>query len=365
MHDALQGVTVLEVGALTPGKYCGYLMTGWGAKSIRIERETQQGDISNEDLQLNRGKRSMVLNLRDEVDRKVLLDLARTADVLIESYRPGVTKRLGIDYDAIRGLNDRIIYCSLSGFGQDGPDANRAAYDLLFQAETGIFHTSQANNTEYMTSQTYLADSTAGLTAAFAITAALQARSHTGMGRHIDLSIQESLFSLLSVSHGTVRDGVPVSGRDSVNRSHRPIYNIYQARDGRSVALTAFSEASGRALFRYFGDEDLCQYGHDFGQRGAEAKAFLQRCFLEHDAQYWVEILGALEIEIALVQTPEEAFENKQLQSRNMILDTKDQAGQKLRQIGFPATSRRAPAIEPAPNAGAHQPSINEGSDHE
>jgi crotonobetainyl-CoA:carnitine CoA-transferase CaiB-like acyl-CoA transferase len=357
MFDALRGVTVLEVGAMTPGKYCGFLMVGWGAQSIRIERAAGDGGISNEDLQLNRGKQSMVLNLRDEADLETLLNLARTADVLIESYRPGVTARLGIDYDAIQALNPGIIYCSLSGFGQSGGQANRAAYDLMFMSETGLLHALQAGAGAPATPHTYLADATAGLTAAFAITSALHARGQTGRGRHIDLSIQESLFSLLSVSHGTQRQAagvsvgvsVGVSGLESAQRAARPIFGIYQARDGRAIALTALREVSCRALFRYFGNEDLWRHGHDVGENGQAAKAFLEQRFAENDAQYWVETLGQLDIEIALVQSPEEAFDNEQLRGRNMIVDTLDPFGQPLRQIGFPATSRNGPALAPAP----------------
>ena len=349
MFDSLRGVSILEVGAMTPGKYCGFLMVDWGARSMRIERTGGDGGISNEDLQLNRGKQSKVLNLRDPSDRGTLLDLAREADVLIECYRPGVTARLGIDYDTIQAINERIIYCSLTGFGQAGGKANRAAYDLLFMAETGLLHALQGGNGDPASPQTYLADAAAGLTAAFAITSALHARRRTRRDRHIDLSIQESLFSLLSVSHGTRRGAEAVSGGESAQRSRRPIYNIYTARDGRAIALTALSEASGRALFRYFRDEERWRDGHDFGELGAKAKAFLARCFLANDAAYWVQTLGRLDIEIALVQRPEDAFDNEQLRARNMLLETTDHLGQPLRQIGYPATSHAAPALDPAP----------------
>lgn len=349
MFDSLRGVSILEVGAMTPGKYCGFLMVGWGARSMRIERAGGDGGISNEDLQLNRGKQSKVLNLREAADRETFLGLAREADVLIECYRPGVTARLGIDYDTIQAINDGIIYCSLTGFGQAGGEANRAAYDLLFMAETGLLHALQGGNGEPASPQTYLADAAAGLTAAFAVTSALHARGQSGRGRQIDLSIQESLFSLLSVSHGTQRGGEAVSGGESAQRSRRPIYNIYTTRDGRAIALTALSEASGRALFRYFGHEEGWLDGHDIGQRGAETTSFLARCFMANDAAYWVETLGRLDIEIALVQRPQDAFDNAQLRARNMMLDTTDHLHQPLRQIGHPATSRRAPALAPAP----------------
>lgn len=358
MLDALQDITVLEVGVMTPGKYCGFLMTGWGAKSIRIERDSSRDGISNEDLLLNRGKQSIALNLRDPNERKILFELAQTADVLIESYRPGVTARLEIDYDVIRAVNNQIIYCSLSGFGRTGPDAGRAAYDLLFQAESGLLHALHANGSEIVPPQVYLADAIAGLMAAFAIAAALQARTRTGRGRQIDLSMQESLFSLLSVSHGTIRDGEAISARDSANWSRRPVYNVYRARDGRYVAITALSEKSCRALFRYFGNEDLWEQGFAIGDAGRESIDFLQQCFARNDARHWVDALAALEIEIAMVKTPQEAFDSPQLHARNMSIATEDRSGRLLRQIGFPATPRAAPDLDPAPEPGADRQAI-------
>ena len=340
---------------MTPGQYSGFLMTGWGATAIRIERDHGPDGITNEDLLLNRGKKSVVLNLRDADDHAAFMALAREADVLIESYRPGVTTRLGIGYDAIRAINPGIIYCSLSGFGQTGPDAMRAAYDMLFQAESGLLHALNANAAELTAPQTYIADAGNGLMAAFAICAALQGRNRTGQGRHIDLSMQETVFSLLSVSHGTMRDGVPISGQDAAQRSMRPANNIYRGRDGRHVVITAMSEKSCRALFGHLGNEDLWRQGLTIGDPENPAKAFLQARFAENDAQHWVDTLSALEIEIGLVNTPYEAFNNPQLNARNMVLDTVDQQGNPLRQIGFPATSKGTPDLAPAPEPGAHQ----------
>ncbi|MBT3370446.1 MAG: CoA transferase [Rhodospirillaceae bacterium] len=355
MKDALKGISILEVGVMTPGQYCGFLMTGWGATSIRIERDHAANGISNEDLLLNRGKQSVVLNLRDPDDHAAFLELARTADVLIESYRPGVSTRLGIDYDAIRAINPGIIYCSQSGFGQNGPEAGRAAYDMLFQAETGLLHALNANASEITAPQTYIADAANGLMAAFAISAALQGRNQTGEGRHIDLSMQETAFSLLSVSHGTMRDGQPVSGNDAADRSLRPANNIYRTRDDRHIVITAISEKSCRALFRHLGDEEQWQLGLETGNPKNQAKAFLQERFAGNDAQHWVDVLTPLGIEIGMVKTPEEAFDSPQLAARNMVLDTHDHAGNALRQIGFPATPKATPHLEPAPEPGANQ----------
>lgn len=358
MHDALTGVTVLEVGVLTPGKYCGYLLVGWGARSIRIERAPVPDDVDEEDLLLNRGKQSVVLNLKEDADRAAFLDLARGADVLIESYRPGVADRLGIGYGAIRAVNQGIVYCSLSGFGQHGPSADRAAYDLLFQAETGFLHALSANGSGLAVPQTYVADAVSGLMAAFAIAAALQGRSRSGQGRHIDLSMQESVFSLLSVSHGTIRGGRAIIAERTAAGSRRPTYNVYATADRRHVAITALGERSSRALFGFFGREDLWEQGLAAGDAGRAATEFLASRFAEGDAHHWIEALSALGIEIGPVRTPGEAFDDPQLVARNMSIETEDRTGRRLRQIGHPATSARPPRLGPAPLPGKAPPPI-------
>ncbi len=349
MENALKGVTVLEVGVMTPGKYCGFLLSGWGAESIRVERPGQESEPSTEDLMLNRGKQSIALNLRAPEGREILLRLCKNADVLIESYRPGVMTRLGIDYDIVRAVNGTLVYCSLSGFGQDGPDHMQPAFDLLFQARSGLSHL--LTEDVPISPKTWLADSISGLMAAFAISAALRQREATGVGTHIDLAMLDSLFSLLSVSHGTMREKSPFGGAEAENRARRPAYNIYQAGDGRYVALAAARNVSCRALFVHLGRPDLAELALVPGDSSREVFDFLTESFLTKPARDWVKELSALDIEIAPVNTPEEAFDDPQLNSRGMILKTKHPSVGPLRQIGFPA----APAGTPPPAPGIGQ----------
>lgn len=354
MENALKGVTILEVGVLTPGKYCGFLLTGWGAKSIRVERPGQDGALSNEDLLLNRGKQSIALNLRAPEGRDILLRLCEAADVLIESYRPGVAARLGIDYDAVRTVNDAIVYCSLSGFGQDGPDNMQPGYDLLFQARSGLSHLLAADTP--VSPLTWLSDSVSGLMAATAVSAALRQREATGSGTYIDLAMQESLFSLLSVSHGMMKDGLPMTGANAKNWARRPAYNIHEAGDGRHVALAAARPASCEALFTHLGRPDLAPLGLKPGKEGEEAAVFLKARLQEKPAQGWVDELSALDIEITRVNTPEEAFEDPQLRARGMINDTVHPTAGELQQIGIPATKSTDAA--PAPSIGQDSEAI-------
>lgn len=358
MREAMRGVTMLEVGTLTPGKYAGYLLCGWGASSIRIERPGSEGPVSMEDLLLNRGKRSLTLNLRAEAGRDALLKLAARADVFTESYRPGVAARLGIDYDAVSRANPGIVYCSLSGFGQDGPDSGRAGYDLLFQAETGLSGLLGPADAKPAPPRAFLADATSGLMMAFAIAAALRRKEATGDGGYIDLSIQESLFSLLSVSHGTTAaDGRSAAARSEA-WSRRPVYDIYRAADGRDLALAATREASCRALFDHLGRPDLIEAAQQPGEAGAEAAAFLATTFAARPAAAWIEELQTLDIEIAPVRTPAEAMTLPQLRQRGMVVDSDHPEAGRLTQIGVPAVGDNAEPLAPAPTVGADSDAI-------
>jgi len=346
MRDALKGITILEVGTMTPGKFAGFLLAGWGASSIRIERTNTAGPISDEDLTLNRGKRSIALNLREPDGLDVLMRLAAKADVFMESYRPGVAARLGIGVETVRKVNPKLVYCSLSGYGQTGPDAERPAYDLNIQAETGFSHLI-AGGHDPVPSGTYIADSVSGLMIAFALTAALRRRDASGEGSHLELSMQDNLFSLLAVSHGTMRGTVSPQTLPS-----RAAYDIFETADGRHLALGAARSASCTALFEHLGRPDLAAAGMLRGADGEPARAFLRDTFRHKPAAAWVEELIALDIEIAPVNTPREAFGNRQLAERSMIINTTHPTAGPLRQIGIAGIGADVGDMSPAPATG-------------
>jgi crotonobetainyl-CoA:carnitine CoA-transferase CaiB-like acyl-CoA transferase len=337
---------------MTPGKYCGFLLTGWGAEAVRVERPGQPAQVSTEDLLLNRGKRSIALNLRAPAGAEILLRLAERAEVLMESYRPGVAARLGIDYDAVRRVNEGIVYCSLSGFGQDGPDRLRPAFDLAFQAASGLSHVLAAADAAPVPGRTYLADAVSGLMAAFAIAAALRQREATGQGTQIDLSMLERVFPLLAVSHGSIGEQGLRAGAETEPWSRRPAYDIYQAGDGRYLALSAAREVSCRALFEHLGRPDLAAQALLAGVEGREAAEFLATAFIAKPALAWVEELSALDIEIARVNTPEEAFDEPQLIARGMVVESRHPELGRLRQIGVPAAGTGDAPPAPAPRIG-------------
>lgn len=348
MQDALKGITILEVGTMTPGKFAGFLMAGWGAASIRVERPTSETDIGDEDLTLNRGKQSIALNLRAPEGREILLKLVKTTDVFMESYRPGTAERLGIDAATIRNINPALVYCSLSGFGQSGPDRLRVAYDINMQTETGISQSLAGAGVPPLP-DTYLADSVSGLMAAFAISAGLRHREATGEGGVIDLGIQESLFSLLAVSHGTSR-------HDTAMPAPRATYGIFKTADGSHISLGVARAASCNALFEFLGRPELAEVGLLRGTAGAAAREFLTESLLSRPAEYWISKLSPLDIEIAPVNMAKDAFENAQLIERGMVFEREHPIAGTLRQMGIPGVDARR--LNPAPVPGADTNSV-------
>lgn len=336
---------------MTPGKFAGFLLVGWGARSLRVERPGSASDtVSDEDLLLNRGKRSMVLDLRSETGREVIHRLAARADVVIEGHRPGVAERLGIDWKTLRGLNERLVYCSISGFGQDGPDRLRPGYDLIFQAATGLLQTTAPAGAAPGLPATFAADAATGLAAGFAISAALRKAAAEGAGTYIDLAMQDVAFAMLAVSHGTLR---PESGQAAHQATHQAApapsasYNVYRASDGRHIAIAAARPASRLALFEHLGRADLAERGMKPGD--GEATAFLGQALAAKGAAEWVAELSALDIEVSLVRAPAEAFDDPQLLARGMITASEHPKAGPLRQINGlagPGSAELAPAPE-------------------
>jgi crotonobetainyl-CoA:carnitine CoA-transferase CaiB-like acyl-CoA transferase len=356
MRPPLEGIATLDVGTLTPGKYCTFLLADLGASVLRIERPVRRPvPISSEDLLLNRAKRSMTLNLREDAGREVLYRLVETADVLIESYRPGVAERIGIDYQRLKERNERLVYCSLSGFGQQGPYRLRPAYDLTFLGMSGVLQALVGEGAPPLPPGTYLSDAVSGLMAALAISAALLARQSDGEGRYLDLAMLDSIFSLLSVSHG-LRPASDSSALGAPETPSSALYAVYETGDGRYVTLAAIQPTSCRALFEELGRPELADDAWSSGERGAQVSEFLSRTFKAASAAEWIERLAKLDVEIGPVRTPAEAFDDPQLTFRRMVIETTHPEAGPLEQIGSPLhTLRDAPestqAVAPAVGA--------------
>ena len=223
----LQSCLVLDFSTLLPGPLATLLLAEAGAEVIRIERPG--GEEMTSLAQLNRGKKRLVLDLKDAHDRQRLQPLLERADVLVEQFRPGVMGRLGLGYDDVAAGNPRIVYCSITGYGQEGPKSGVAGHDLNYIAETGLLSLSMGTPSHPVIPPALMADIAGGsYPAVINILLALRERDRTGRGRHLDVSMTDNLFTLMIGS--------------SVITGGSPRYRLYATRDGKMLAVGALEQ---------------------------------------------------------------------------------------------------------------------------
>ena len=250
MAMALEGIKVVDLSRMAPGPFCTMVLGDLGADVIRVEepgggrmaRERAGGANESEARRaaafnaLNRNKRSIALNLKDESAQKVLHQLVRDADVFVEGFRPGVVSRLGCDYETLSGINPRLVYCSLSGYGQDGPYSGLVGHDINYISVGGALGVIGERGGPPVIPYNIIADfAGGGLHAATAILAAIIARGHTGRGQYVDVAMSDGVaYMMASVMSAYFSDGVVASpGAMSLNGA-APYYNVYKCR-GRAI----------------------------------------------------------------------------------------------------------------------------------
>jgi crotonobetainyl-CoA:carnitine CoA-transferase CaiB-like acyl-CoA transferase len=367
----LDGVEILDVGTLTPGKYCTFLLADLGAAVIRIERPADTRQQSTEDIVLNRNKRSLVLDLRSAEGLAALHRLAERADVLLEAQRPGVAARLGFGYDELRVLNEKLVYCSISGFGQTGTYKDRPAYDLMFMGMSGVWRAMLGGHEPPAIPGLYLADAVTGLVAAFAIVTGLFKRERGGSGSYIDLSMLESTATLLTPSHGLLRQSTQSGENESSGTPAAPApspasadlaapgYRLYRAQDGNYIVLGAIRPAAWTALCALVRRPDLSGNPYPAGEQAHAMVTTLSETFATGTAQEWIERLTALGIDCSAFQQPADAHSHTALLERGMVATSTHETLGSISRLGSPlAVSFGRPAEKESPVIGAHTAEI-------
>ncbi len=315
---ALEGVFVLDFTAYLPGPLATLMMADAGAEVVKVERpgtgEAGRADPAIFAL-LNRGKRSIALNLKAEAKR--LEPLVRRADVLIEQFRPGVMDRLGLGFDDLAKINPKIIYASISGYGAIGRDHLKAGHDLTYSAEAGLLSLNADENGKPMLPSALAADIGGGSYAAFSsIMTALFRRERTGEGARLDIAMIEGAFPFLNeaVAHSLI-EGRAVSPGYSPALGSSPRYNIYETADGRHLACASVEE-------KFW--ENFCEAAEL--STGADEKAVAAR-LRERSAAAWLEAFNGKDIPCALVRSVGEALAEPSLQrffDRTLVIDGKE-----------------------------------------
>lgn len=362
---ALEGTLVIDISQLLPGSLCSQMLADLGAKVIKIEglggdgfRNTPPfaGKSGSYYQILNRNKLGMCLNLKEPQGRGVLLEMIRKADVFLESCRPGVLDGMGLGYEKMKEINPRLIYCALTGFGQDGPYRDRIAHDINFSALAGILHLlSDGRNTPPIPSVQIGGAGGGSLMAAIGILAALLKRDKTGAGQYIDISILDGLtpFMALGMSEQLAGAGIK-PGENRLNGGFAP-YNIYAAQDGKFLAVGCLEESSWQEFCTAAGREDLrSALSVPLGEQGG-IKQSLAKMFREKTRAQWLEIFASYNTCVSPVNDLEEALNDPQIRARGLWFKGSQPRDGEVPQQAFPFAYG-----EGRPGWRSHPPSLGE-----
>jgi crotonobetainyl-CoA:carnitine CoA-transferase CaiB-like acyl-CoA transferase len=290
----------------------------------------------------HRGKKSLVVDLKSGEGREALLALAETADVIVESFRPGVVKRLGVDYDAVDARNPRIIYASIAAFGQSGPERDRPTHDLGMEALAGVLSLNLGQDGKPTHPHIPVADATGSLMALAGILMALYRREKTGRGDYIDISMHDTTMCWLPNNTGAVfAEGRPPVVKEERSWGGHSFYNVYETSDARYVVLSGVEDKFVHNLLTAFGREDLIAIAtQPPGLAHKPVSAFLAQQFAKHTRAEWEAWFAGRDVCFAPVLDLNEAFHRPQVASREMLI--RDEDGNL--HIGNPIKFRHEPA---------------------
>jgi len=339
----LEGIRVLDLTRLAPGPYCTMLLGDLGADVIVVEEAPGAGRRFDAGMSeraqaynaLGRNKRSLGLNLKDERAQEVFYRLADNADVVVEGFRPGVAKRLGVDYETIHARNERIVYCSLSGYGQTGPYAGLVGHDLNYISIGGALGMTGWPGQPPAIPLNVIADfAGGGLYAAFSILAAVIARGSTGRGQYVDMAMSDGVTSLLAMAAGQyfASGHAMRPGAEMLNGAW-PCYTVYEAGDGKWLSIGCLEPWFWKELCETMGCEQFIAHQSD-REKFPEMFEFFRGRFKEKSRDEWFEELRQHDICVAPVYSLDETFEDPHVRSRGMVVEVEHAEFGKVKQVG-------------------------------
>ena len=342
-EGALAGITVLDLSRLLPGPCCSMMLADHGARVIAIEDKRFIAD----DLfitTVNRNKEHMSLNLKTFEGKEIFFRLVERADVLLEGFRPGVVHRLGIDYDTVCKINAKIIYCSITGYGQTGPCRDRAGHDVNFLAHSGVLGLIGAPDRPPSIPGVQIADiAGGGMNAAIGILLALMARERTGKGQYIDISMTDSMVSLLPLTLFLQQRTGEDPKRGETLLSHRyACYNTYETADGRYLSIGAVENRFWKRLCDHLGMPAYASLQYD-EKRRHEIVDFLRTTFKQKTLAEWESELADMDICWGPVRNLQEVLQEPLFRQRNMVVDIRDQKGETTTTLGVPVKLSATP----------------------
>ena len=368
MVQALEGIKVLDLSKYAPGPYCTMILGDLGADVIKVEEAGSPTGRRAEQMKgttkppvfrefaspnspfnaLDRNKRSIALNLKMAVGRRIFYQLVERADVVVEGYRPGVTKRLGVDYETLKEINHRIIYCAITGYGQDGPYRDLVGHDINYISQAGAVDVISQPGTPPPIPGNLIGDMAAGgMQGVIGILSALMARGKTGRGQFVDISMTDGVVSLLSLYLGGHFEH-RARQEDRISTGSTPANNFYKTRDGKFISIACAAEPWFYAnLCKALGCEEFIPHQTN-PEKAPEIKEFFEQTFRSKTRDEWFNILSQLDIPVGKAYSLDELASDPQLAHRAMIVEIDHPVKGKVRQAGIsiklsetPGTIRR------------------------
>jgi formyl-CoA transferase/CoA:oxalate CoA-transferase len=322
-------------------------------------------DVSSYFLSLNRGKKSITLNMKDEEAVKIVHKLAKTCDIVVENFRPGVTKRLSVDYETLKKINPKLIYCSISSFGQTGPYAQWPGYDLIIQGMSGLMGITGEKDSSPMRVGVAVEDINAGLHAVISILAALHVRDQTGVGQYIDLSMLDAGVSWMTYMAGNYFATGNVPARMGAAHPSIVPYQSFKTGDDKYLLVAAGNDRLYKMLCETIGkpelveDPDYLTNDNRVANRG-KLIPVLQDALMQKPRDAWLESLREKGFPCAPVYTMDEVFSDPQVQHRDMLEEMDHPSAGKIKQIGTPfkLSESKTMLTTPPPMLGEHNAEI-------
>jgi len=374
MSMSLENLKVLDLTTHLSGPYCAMILADHGADVVKVERPDGgddmrktspfQGGESAPFMLWNRNKRSMALNLKNADDLATFKALAATADVVIENFKPGTAKRIGVGYEDLSALNPRLIYCSISGFGQTGPMARRPAYDYVIQALSGVMSITGDPNGPPVRCGAAVVDYPTGLWATISILAALMARQQTGRGQHIDLSMMDCTLLLMShMASQYLADGTLPQRVGNGHASIVPM-DVYDTADGPLMVLCG-NDAMFRRVAEVIGRPEIADDPR-FATNPARVEnqdavhAMIGDSLAQQNRDVWIERFETASVPVAPIRDFPEVFAAQEVRDRNMVLEMPHPTAGTIRTPGSPLKFSDTPVVDTVapPLLGQHSDAV-------
>ncbi|MEY8262651.1 MAG: CaiB/BaiF CoA-transferase family protein [Bermanella sp.] len=370
----LASLKILDFSTLLPGPYATLMLADMGAEVLRVESPTRPDLVkslpptidgnSAAHHYLNRNKQSLALDLKQSEAVEMVKKLIGEYDIVVEQFRPGVMARLGLDYQTLKAINPKLIYCSITGYGQTGPYQNRAGHDLNYLAIAGASSYTGRKESGPLPLGVQLADVAGGSHhAVMGILAAHIQRQHSGIGQHIDISMTDAAFALNGMSGA----GSLASGEDSQAEQDwlngGSFYDYYETKDGRYLSVAGLEPAFVKNLADTLDEPKLLKLVNmmdtDMQQ---ELKALLKGRFAEHTFDYWCEVFADRDCCVEPMLTINESANHPHMQAREMVINYQTDKQSTIRQaacpIKFSASKQATPTVAPA--TGEHNQQVLE-----